>query len=236
MEGGRPREELAKRIAGEIVISDEPGATIRKWRRDFDVAQTELADELDVSSSVISDYEGGRRGNPGTAMVERIVDGLLKVDERRGGERIRQHARILSSGFQPAVVRDLREYPVAVPIDRLLEAVEARLIVAGKRDRVTGHTVLNSVAAITTLSSEEFYHLYGQSTSRAMVFTEISRGESPLVALRVVTPTPNVVVLHGIDEGDVWEHAATLARIDGYALAVTTADIEAVLSGLADLP
>ncbi|PSQ51031.1 transcriptional regulator, partial [Halobacteriales archaeon SW_6_65_15] len=44
-----PREDLAERIAGEITLSDDPGATLRKWRTDFGVSQTDLADHLDVS-------------------------------------------------------------------------------------------------------------------------------------------------------------------------------------------
>ncbi|MUV85275.1 helix-turn-helix domain-containing protein, partial [Natronomonas sp. CBA1123] len=79
-----PREELAERIAGEVTLSEEPGATIRKWREEFDVAQTTLADELGVSASVVSDYESGRRENPGIGVVRRVVEGLLAVDERRG--------------------------------------------------------------------------------------------------------------------------------------------------------
>ncbi|MFC6770867.1 helix-turn-helix domain-containing protein, partial [Halorubrum pallidum] len=79
------REELSRRIAGEITLSDDPGATLRKWRTDFDVSQTELADQLDVSSSVISDYESGRRESPGIGVVRRTVDGLLDIDEQRGG-------------------------------------------------------------------------------------------------------------------------------------------------------
>ncbi|MFW5948453.1 MAG: transcriptional regulator, partial [Halolamina sp.] len=31
---------LARRIAGEVVLSDDPGATLRKWRTDFEVSQT----------------------------------------------------------------------------------------------------------------------------------------------------------------------------------------------------
>jgi len=232
----RPREELAKQIAGEIVMSDDPGATLRKWRTDFDVTQTALAAELDVSSSVISDYESGRRSNPGIGMVASLVEGFLQIDEQRGGDRIRQHARILSAGFQSDVVLDLREYSAAVSIDRLYEVIGAEKIVDGTWDRVTGHTVIDSINAITNLSSEEFFHLYGQSTSRALVFTKISRGESPLVALRVANPTPNAVVLHGIDRADLWEHAMTLARIDGYSLATCTTDIEELLTALGTLP
>jgi putative transcriptional regulator len=54
--------------------------------------------------------------------------------------------------------------------------------------------------------------------------------------MRVVTPTPNAVVLHGLDEDDVWEHAADLARIDGFSLAVADGDISTMLDGLDDLP
>src|SRR6056297_2142684 len=98
------REDLAEKIAGEITLSDEPGATIRKWRTDFEIAQTDLATELDVSPSVVSDYESGRRDNPGIGVVRRVVDALLTIDEARGGDHIRQHARVLSSGFDADVV------------------------------------------------------------------------------------------------------------------------------------
>ncbi|MFW6152929.1 MAG: helix-turn-helix domain-containing protein [Halobacteriota archaeon] len=231
-----PRAELAKQIAGEIVMSDDPGATIRKWRGDFDVTQTDLASELGVSSSVVSDYESGRRASPGVDLIERFVQALLAIDDRRGGDRIRQYARILSAGFQSDIVLDIREYSVAVEIDRLYAVIGAEKLVDGDWDRVTGHTVVHSIRAITTLTSEEFFHLYCQSTSRALIFTEISRGESPLVALRVVNPTPNAVVLHGIDREDLWEHAPRLARIDGYSLAVCTTPLEELLEGLATLP
>jgi len=231
-----PRDELARRIAGEITLSSNPGATLRKWRTDFDVSQTELAERLDVSSSVISDYESGRRESPGIGVVSRIVRALLDIDESRGGGRIRQYARVISAGFESDIVQDLREYPTSIPLERFYEAVEATEVVAGDRDTVSGHTVINSIEAIKRLPSEEFYRLYGQSTNRALVFTDVTRGESPLVALRVVNPTPNAVVLHGIEEEDLWEHATSLARVDGFALAVSTCDLDAALAKLRDLP
>jgi putative transcriptional regulator len=226
------REELSRRIAGEITLSDDPGATLRKWRTDFDVSQTELADQLDVSSSVISDYESGRRESPGIGVVRRIVDGLLDIDERRGGGRLRQYARVLSAGFESDIVHDLREYSTAVPVEELYEAMDATEVVRGDQDHVNGHTVINSIEAITRLSSEEFYRLYGQSTNRALVFTGVTRGESPLVALRVVSPTPNAVVLHGIEAEDLWDHAADLARVDRFSLATSTRDLDDCLADL----
>ncbi|MFQ3319454.1 MAG: putative transcriptional regulator [Natronomonas sp.] len=231
-----PRAELAERIAGEVTLSDDPGATLRKWREEFDVAQTTLADELDVSASVISDYESGRRENPGIQVVRRVVEGLLDVDERRGGDRVRQHARVISAGFDKEVVYDLREYSATAPLSRFYQTIDAETVVPGQADTIAGHTVINSVEAIKRLSSEEFYRLYGQSTNRALVFTNVTRGESPLVALRVVTPTPSAVVLHGIERDDLWEHAPALARADGVSLATTTKPLDSLLDALRDFP
>ena len=231
-----PRTELAEHIAGEVALSEDPGATLRKWREEFDVTQTDLADELDVSASVVSDYESGRRENPGVRVVSRIVGGLLSIDERRGGDRVRQHARVLSAGFDQDVVHDLREYSATVPLRRFHRAVDAETVTAGTAEVIAGHTVINSVEAIKRLSSEEFYRLYGQSTNRALVFTNVTRGESPLVALRVVTPTPSAVVLHGIEKEDLWEHAPALARADGVSLATTTLPLEELLETLREFP
>ena len=230
------RDELAEKIAGEVALSDDPGATLRKWRTDFDVAQTALAERLDVSPSVVSDYESGRRDNPGIGVVRRLVGALLDIDEDRGGDHIRQYARVLSSGFDSDVVHDLREYPATVGVQRVYDATGAEELHRGGADTVAGHTVINSLAAITRLSSDQFHQLYGQSTNRALVFTGVTRGESPLVAMRVLSPTPSAVVLHGLDSDDIWDHAPDLARIDDVSLAVTDAGLETVLDGLRGLP
>ncbi|NGM69356.1 helix-turn-helix domain-containing protein [Natronolimnobius sp. AArcel1] len=235
MSGRGPKRELAEKIAGEITLSDDPGATLRKWRTDFDVSQTDLAAELEVSSSVISDYESGRRESPGIAVVGRLVEGLLAIDERRGGDRIRQYGRVLSAGFDSDVVLDLREYATSVSLTRLHDELEATSVTTGETDHVSGHTVVDSIEAITRLSSEEFFRLYGQSTNRVLVFTNVTRGEGVGIALRVLNPTPNAVILHGLEEDELWEHAQQLARIDGYALATTTVPLEDLLERLGSL-
>ncbi len=226
------RDDLAHRIAGEVTLSDDPGATLKKWRTDFNISQTDLAGQIGVSSSVISDYESGRRESPGIGIVRRMVVALLDVDEKRGGSRIRQYGRVLSAGFESDIVHDLREYPTALPLKQFYDALDATEITPGKRDYVNGHTVINSIQTITRLTNEEFYRLYGQSTDRGLVFTDVTRGEGPMVAMRVVTPTPNAVVLHGIEAEDLWEHAAALAQVDGFALATSTRDLDDALADL----
>lgn len=230
-----PRSELAEKIAGEIALSDDPGATLRKWRTDFEISQTDLASQLDVSSSVISDYESGRRASPGIGVIARMVGGLLSIDEDRGGYHVRQYARVLSAGFESDIVLDLREYPTTLNVTDFYQQIGGEELVTGST-AITGHTVIDSIEAITRLSSDEFYRLYGQSTSRALVFTNVSRGESPLVAMRVVTPTPNAVVLHGLSPEALWEHAPALATKDGFSLGVVETPLETLLDRMRSLP
>jgi len=234
--GRGQRAQLAEKIAGEIALSDDPGGTLRKWRTDFEVAQTKLADELSVSPSVVSDYESGRRESPGIGVIRRTVEALLDIDDRRGGSHIRQHARVLSSGFDADIVHDLREYETPVRMDDFYETVGATELAGGTQDAVVGHTVIDSIQAISRLSSEEFYRLYGQSTNRALVFTNVTSGEGTMAALRVANPTPNAVVLHGIDAASVWDHAPELARIEGCSLAVCPAGLDDLLARLRELP
>ena len=236
MNGENPRDLLAEKIAGEIVLSDDPGGTLRKWRTDFDASQTDLATQLDVSSSVVSDYESGRRQSPGIGVIRRMVEGLLTIDDERGGDRIRQFARVVSAGFEETVVLDLREYTTPVPLVDVYDAIGATEVQAGTVDAINGHTVINSIEAITRLSSNDFYRLYGQSTERALVFTKVTRGESPLVAMRVASPKPNAVILHELDPADLWEHAPALARIDGVSLAVTEEPLTDLLEAMRSLP
>jgi putative transcriptional regulator len=51
-----------------------------------------------------------------------------------------------------------------------------------------------------------------------------------------VNPTPNAVVLHGLEPEDLWEHATKLAKIDGFALAVSNCDLDTALATIRELP
>ena len=46
------QEQLTRRIAGEIVVSEKPGETMRKWREIFHLSQKEFANLLEVKPSV----------------------------------------------------------------------------------------------------------------------------------------------------------------------------------------
>lgn len=191
------KEVLARRIAGEIILSNQPGVTMRKWRETFYISQVKLAERLGLSSSVVSDYESGRRRSPGTRFVKKFVEALIAVGEEEGSQTLRQMAR-LSINFSDAVV-DMREFPVPVKARKLCEAVDG-IVLANEpqlnRD-IYGYTVVDSVRALETLSGTDFYHLFGSTTERAVVFTGVASGRSPMVAVRVHPLKPRMVVIQG---------------------------------------
>ncbi|MDI6640138.1 MAG: helix-turn-helix domain-containing protein, partial [Methanocellales archaeon] len=89
MDANDIRKRLAEKMAGEVTLSDDPGETLKKWRKNFEISQAELSKFLGTSPSVISDYESGRRKSPGTLIVGRIVGrivgALLELDMQKGG-------------------------------------------------------------------------------------------------------------------------------------------------------
>ncbi|MDV3104025.1 helix-turn-helix domain-containing protein [Thermococcus waiotapuensis] len=217
----KEKEALARRIAGEITLSSDPGKTMRKWREIFGVSQTELAEHLGVSSSVISDYEGGRRKSPGAGTIKKFVEALLKIDEARGGNVIRAFSRTIDVELPTSAILDIREFAVPITVEELIEAVKGEVVACEEAvNRVIyGYTVVDSIQAILEMSSEEFLKLYGWTTERALVFTKVSTGRSPMVAVRVQGLKPAVIVLHGVKKLD--ELAVKLAQRERIPLIVS---------------
>ncbi len=232
----KEKEALAKRIAGEITLSSDPGKTMRKWREIFGISQTELAEYLGVSSSVISDYEGGRRKSPGASTIRKFVEALLEIDERRGGNVIKAFSKTIGSELPTSAILDIREFALPLTIKDLVSAVKGD-VVANMHlldRRIYGYTVVDSIKAILEMSSEEFLKLYGWTTERALIFTKVTTGRSPMIAVRVQGLKPAVVVLHGVKKLD--ELAVKLAERERVPLVVSHASSEAeLITGLRKL-
>mgnify|MGYP003858666861 CR=1 FL=1 len=191
------REVLARRIAGEIILSNKPGATMRKWRELFAVSQLTLSEKMVVSSSVISDYESERRKSPGAKFVRRFVWALLKIDEARGSRFIREFAKL--TGSPSNAIIDLREFPIPVRVEYLCRALRGEVIACSSQSvkDVLGYTVVDSKRAVETLSGLEFSQLFGVTTERALIFTHADNGISPMLIVRMSNLKPRLVVFHG---------------------------------------
>jgi len=210
-------QELAEKIAGEITLSENPGLTIRKWRDIFGISQQELARHINLSPSIISDYESGRRKSPGIGSIRRIVQALLEIDEERGG-RVRKK---FSPENNEKVIRDIREFPYGRKAEEFVRAIEGE-VVAGKQFlnvELHGYTIIDSLKAIVTFNPEDYLKVYGWSTQRALLFTDVKYGRSPMVAIRAMQMKPSMVVY--IQPEHVDELAEKLAEKEGISLVVT---------------
>jgi putative transcriptional regulator len=190
------REILARRIAGEIILSGKPGATMRKWRELFAVSQLSLSEIMQLSSSVISDYEAGRRKSPGAKFIRRFVLALLQIDESKGSRFIREFAKLTSSPSMAII--DLREFPIPVRVEYLCRAINGEVVACKDKStrEVMGYTVIDSKKAVEALSGSEYAQLFGASTDRALIFTNVEEATLPMMIIRVSSLKPRVVVFH----------------------------------------
>jgi len=190
------REVLARRIAGEIILSSRPGSTMRKWRELFAVSQISLSQTMDLSSSVVSDYESGRRKSPGAKFIRRFVLSLLLIDEQKGSRFIREFSKLTSSPSMAVV--DLREFPIPVRVEYLCKAIDGGVVACKEKyiKEVNGYTVIDSLKAVEAYSGLEYVQLFGASTDRALVFTNVERGSLPMMIVRVSSLKPRIIVFH----------------------------------------
>jgi len=195
-------EEIAKKIAGEITLSDKPGAVMKKWREIFKVTRTEIASNMQVTPSVISDYEGERR-IPGAKFIKRFVMTLIEIDKKRGGKILREYVNLLFS-LQGNAIIDIREYAEPVTVKDICRSVRGEIIACDHLiDRkIFGHTIIDSIKCIESLSGTDFFRLMGETSMRALVFMKVTTGRSPMVAIRVCPIKPAAVVIHGTQKVD----------------------------------
>ncbi len=216
---------VAIRIAGDIVLSPNPGAALRRWREYFEVKQSEIARMMGVFTSVISDYEKGRRV-PGARFIRRFVSALIEVDRRRDWKKVRHLAPLV--GTVPGAIVDMAEFAKPVTASEVSSVLEG--VMLGYRDPgrlVYGYTVIDSIKAILNLTGLQFTVLFGLNPHRAMVFVGSQYGRSPMVAVRTSPIKPAVVVVQTRD-GRVDPLAVELAKRDAVPLIAVREGVDVV--------
>ena len=218
------KDALSEKIAGEITLSPKPGQTIRKWRGVFGISQTDLANYLKLSPSVISDYESGRRKSPGIQTVKKIIEAFVEIDEKHGGKVLHKYDSMVET--QDGIL-EIMEYPFSIPAERFIKEIDGNVLTTnelGLRKSVKGFTLVDSVKTIETINSGDYNRLYGWSTERAIIFTGIRYGRSPMIAIRVHPVKPTVVVYHR--PGSVDSLAIKLADRENIPLVTTALSID----------
>jgi len=207
--------DLKEKIAGEIALSNDPGKTMRKWREEFSVSQNELATAMGMSPSVISDYESGRRRSPGVGVVKRMVDSFIEIDASRGYPTASKFKAVRED-----CIIAMEELGSGISSKEFIELMNGTILNPDTEGRrIYGYTIVNSVKAIMSLSSSDYLKIYGWSTERALIFTDVSLGRSPMVAIRAHPLTPAMVVY--IRPGSVDALAIKLAKLEGIPLVST---------------
>lgn len=198
---------------------------MRKWREVFGISQIDLARQLKISPSTISDYESNRRKSPGIGVIRRLIDALFALDATRGGEvakRFSEAEHPLSDFFQAI------DFPKAMSGEKFAQAIDATIL-AGKEKLssvdIFGCTILDSVKVILDLPYESFIKLYSTTTQRALVFTNVATGRSTMVAIRMAPIKPALVVLHDVP-GEPDRLAVKIAERESLPLLVTKMSIE----------
>jgi len=218
------KDALSEKIAGEITLSPKPGQTIRKWRGIFGISQTDLARYLKLSPSVISDYESGRRKSPGIQTVKKIIEAFIEIDEKRGGKILHQYDSMIDT--QEGIL-EIMEYPYTISAKDFIKEIEGNILTSneiGLKKSVKGFTLVDSVRTIETINAGDYNRLYGWSTERAIIFTGIRYGRSPMIAIRVHPVKPTVVVYH--KPGSVDSLAVKLADRENIPLVITNLSLE----------
>jgi putative transcriptional regulator len=218
------KDTLSEKIAGEITLSPRPGQTIRKWRGVFGISQTDLANFLKLSPSVISDYESGRRKSPGIQTVKKIIEALVGIDEKHGGKILQKYNSMVET--QEGVL-EIMEYPYTIPANNFIKEIDGNVLTTselGLKKNVKGFTLVDSVKTIEAINSGDYNRLYGWSTERAIIFTGIRYGRSPMIAIRVHPVKPTVVVYHR--PGSVDALAIKLADCENIPLVTTSLPVD----------
>lgn len=223
-------EEFAAHIAGDVVISENPGDAMRKWRERISVKQAVLAKEMGLSPSVLSDYESGRRASPGVGFIKRYVEALVKLDNN--------HYRLLQQEVDSkdkSAILAIGEFRQPIRAGKLAELLEGSVVTGSEKldTDIYGYTVLDSIKTIYALSGYDFYKIYGATTERLIVFTKVGLGRSPMVAIRVVHLKPRMVVLHGPRNVD--EVGKALAEKERIILALSVRDEGKIIRELGEL-
>jgi len=226
-------EKLVTAIAGEICLSKDPGGSMKKWRAIFGVTQTELADTLKITSSTISDYEGGRRKSPGIGVIARFVQTLIQIDNGRGSKIVKQ----LEKDFEPEPEAfETHEFFSAMQAPDFAKKIDATCVANPSRLKemqIYGYTMIDSMKVILDVPVHEYMRIYGKTPERALIFRFVGNGRSPMIAVKIgrfsTDMKPALVVLHGtIDSVTVDPIAVKIAESEKIPLLVTKKGIEEI--------
>ena len=83
-------------------------------------------------------------------------------------------------------------------VEYLCKAISGEIVACKDKfvKDVNGYTVVDSRKAVEAYSGLEYAQLFGASTERALIFTNVEAGTLPMMIVRVSSLKPRIVVFH----------------------------------------
>jgi putative transcriptional regulator len=160
-------EELKEKIAGEIIFAPDVSATFKKWRNIFEIGQKKLAMSMNVKVSTISDYENGRRNNPGLVFIKRYIDTTCKIDLDKKGE-------IIKSLISETIIRpfEVREFKKIIKPLKLFDILKLYDVNSKKLDdSIFGITYIDTLD-IKDYDLSKYPLIFGRTNKRLLYFSK----------------------------------------------------------------
>ncbi len=216
-----------------LLLNDSPGKLMRDLRERLGIRQNELARAMRISSAVLSEYENQKRRKPGAHTIKNYINAIVRLRGVPAVLLALHENENVDSGGAILAIRELKE---PIRSADLLKALSAR--VWSGEDMldlpVFGYTVLDSIRAIIALKGNQFFKIFGKSSERALIFSKVGLGRSPLVAVRISPLKPRVVAIHGTESLE--EVSVEIAKAERVILAtLPKVPIEDLISRLATL-
>ena len=124
---------------------------------------------------------------------------------------------------------DIREFNTGTAISKLIKDIDGEIL-SGNEDilerPIYGYTIVDSLKAITTFNV--FGDLYGWSNERAIFFSGVHYGRSPMIAIRAHPVKPRVVIY--IKPKTIDKLATKLAEMERIVLVKTELDEEEIVT------
>jgi len=225
-------DKIKKEIAGEIALSEDPGAAMRKWREIFGISQVELANYLKITVSTISDYEGSRRKSPGTGVIKRFVHALFEIDKAKGGTVIQKFAEKEKPAEE---FFEVHEFARSITLKDFVTLIKGTVITNEdlvETKKIYGYTLIDSIKVILEMPFSYFQKLYGNVNERAFIFMGVSTGRSPFVVVRVSPTKPSAIILHNIDVAKIDKLAIKISEKERIPMIVSKMPIEEIKAEL----
>ena len=150
---------------------------------------------------------------------------MVEYDKAQGG-------KIVSSMFAKDnnnAVYDIREFNTGTAISKLIKDIDGEIL-SGNEDilerPIYGYTIVDSLKAITTFNV--FGDLYGWSNERAIFFSGVHYGRSPMIAIRAHPVKPRVVIY--IKPKTIDKLATKLAEMERIVLVKTELEEQEIVT------